>query len=70
MDIKFIKFNERTYINVNLIESISIDKENSVVLLKVEFNTRSYKFSYNLEDNSQREIFLNIMSKIGGDIDE
>lgn len=70
MDIKFIKFNERTYINVNLIESISIDKENCVVLLKVEFNTRSYKFSYNLEDNSQREIFLNIMSKIGGDIDE
>ena len=70
MDIKFIKFNERTYINVNLIESISIDKENSVVLLKVEFNTRSYKFSYDLEDISQREIFLNIMSKIGGDIDE
>lgn len=70
MDIKFIKFNERTYINVNLIESISIDKENSVVLLKVEFNTRSYKFSYDLEDSSQREIFLNIMSKIGGDIDE
>ena len=70
MDIKFIRFNERTYINVNLIESISIDRENSVVLLKVVFNTRSYKFSYNLEDNSQREIFLNIMSKIGGDIDE
>ena len=70
MDIKFIKFNKRTYINVNLIESISIDRENSVVLLKVVFNTRSYKFSYNLEDNSQREIFLNIMSKIGGDIDE
>lgn len=70
MDIKFIKFNERTYVNVNLIESISIDKESYVVLLKVVFNTRSYKFSYNLEDNSQREIFLNIMSKIGGDIDE
>lgn len=70
MDIKFIKFNERTYINVNLIESISIDRESNVVLLKVVFNTRSYKFSYNLEDNSQREIFLNIMSKIGGDIDE
>lgn len=70
MDIKFIKFNEKTYINVNLIESISVDRENNVALLKVVLITGSYKFSYNLEDNSQREIFLNVISKIGGDIDE